>query len=125
MKIARKFLLEQANRFKFCNFFPGREDDRAQYLAEIAAALGRATSEDIVTSVVSEWLENFSERPTPADIHRMVSRYVAGVESFPDPNCERCGGEGWIIVERGGLSGADRCTCWRRPAMVSARRGAA
>jgi DNA replication protein DnaC len=25
--------------------------------------------------------------------------------------CEKCGGTGWIIVERGGISGAERCDC--------------
>jgi DNA replication protein DnaC len=27
------------------------------------------------------------------------------------PVCEKCGGTGWIIVEREGLSGAERCDC--------------
>jgi DNA replication protein DnaC len=30
---------------------------------------------------------------------------------MPDANCKICGGTGWRIVERGGLSGADRCEC--------------
>jgi DNA replication protein DnaC len=25
--------------------------------------------------------------------------------------CEKCGGTGWIIIERAGVSGADRCSC--------------
>ena len=28
-----------------------------------------------------------------------------------DPNCVKCGGTGWRIVERAGLSGAERCDC--------------
>jgi len=28
-----------------------------------------------------------------------------------NPNCPNCDGTGWKIVERGGLSGADRCEC--------------
>jgi DNA replication protein DnaC len=27
------------------------------------------------------------------------------------PVCEKCGGTGWIIVERSGVSGAERCPC--------------
>jgi DNA replication protein DnaC len=38
---------------------------------------------------------------------------------MPDPNCVHCGGTGWRIVERDGLSGAARCDC------VSANRGEA
>lgn len=30
---------------------------------------------------------------------------------MPDANCKICGGTGWKIVERAGLSGADRCEC--------------
>src|SRR5437868_2939147 len=30
---------------------------------------------------------------------------------MPDANCEKCGGTGWKIVERAGLSGAERCDC--------------
>src|SRR4051812_17581373 len=28
-----------------------------------------------------------------------------------DSDCPKCGGTGWIIVERDGISGADRCDC--------------
>lgn len=28
-----------------------------------------------------------------------------------DPNCQQCGGTGWKIVERGGISGAAKCSC--------------
>ncbi|MGA3187734.1 MAG: ATP-binding protein [Bryobacteraceae bacterium] len=30
---------------------------------------------------------------------------------MPDENCKICGGSGWKIIERGGLSGAERCEC--------------
>ena len=30
---------------------------------------------------------------------------------MPDANCKICGGTGWKIVERAGLSGAERCEC--------------
>jgi DNA replication protein DnaC len=30
---------------------------------------------------------------------------------MPDENCRICGGTGWKIIERGGLSGAERCEC--------------
>ncbi len=28
-----------------------------------------------------------------------------------DPNCPKCGGSGWIVAERNGISGAERCHC--------------
>ncbi len=30
---------------------------------------------------------------------------------MPDPNCPKCGGTGWKIIERAGLSGAEKCDC--------------
>ncbi len=33
------------------------------------------------------------------------------MERMPEPVCGKCGGGGWIIVERDGLSGAERCDC--------------
>ncbi|MGH9559268.1 MAG: ATP-binding protein, partial [Bryobacteraceae bacterium] len=30
---------------------------------------------------------------------------------MPDSNCPNCGGTGWKIVERAGMSGAVRCEC--------------
>ena len=32
---------------------------------------------------------------------------------MPEPVCVKCGGGGWIIVERDGLSGAERCDCFQ------------
>src|SRR5438445_12364517 len=29
-----------------------------------------------------------------------------------DPNCSLCSGTGWKIVQRNGLEGAERCTCF-------------
>jgi DNA replication protein DnaC len=33
------------------------------------------------------------------------------MEGMSEQACERCGGGGWIIVERDGISGAERCGC--------------
>lgn len=30
----------------------------------------------------------------------------------PDEVCSKCGGAGWVVVEREGLSGAERCDCF-------------
>jgi DNA replication protein DnaC len=31
---------------------------------------------------------------------------------MPQEECARCGGTGWVIIEREGLSGAERCECF-------------
>lgn len=30
---------------------------------------------------------------------------------MPETQCPKCGGTGWIVAERGGLTGAERCDC--------------
>ena len=32
---------------------------------------------------------------------------------MPEEVCARCGGSGWVVVEREGISGAERCDCGR------------
>lgn len=39
-------------------------------------------------------------------------------------SCTLCGGTGWRVIERGGLSGAERCSC-AQPARLAALRAAA
>ncbi len=35
------------------------------------------------------------------------------MERMTEPVCPKCGGSGWIVVERDGISGAERCDCGR------------
>ncbi|MCS6952508.1 MAG: ATP-binding protein [Bryobacterales bacterium] len=44
---------------------------------------------------------------------------------MPDSVCPQCGGSGWVVVERGGISGAERCECGlaERPARLEERAG--
>ena len=30
---------------------------------------------------------------------------------MPKPECKHCGGTGWVVSDRGGISAADRCSC--------------
>jgi DNA replication protein DnaC len=39
------------------------------------------------------------------------SRQTMMVGMVPERECQKCGGSGWIIVERDGITGAERCGC--------------
>jgi DNA replication protein DnaC len=45
--------------------------------------------------------------------------------NMPDETCQKCGGAGWVVAEREGLSGAERCECYgkRRTAERQNRSG--
>ena len=42
---------------------------------------------------------------------RIPTAILSASPNMPDANCKICGGTGWKIVERAGLSGAERCEC--------------
>lgn len=56
------------------NYFP--TDRKA--VAELVTALSFARNEIIATAVINDWLESSSERPTPADIRRLVANHNEG-----------------------------------------------
>ncbi len=106
-----RFLSAQAQRFGVCRFFPRSDSDL--FIQEIVPALAMAKSEIVVVAVVEEWIQEQPEVPTPAEIYQSVTRHNEAVVGFKQPrsDCPRCEGSGWVIVERCGLSGADRCSC--------------
>ena len=63
-----KASLAQLTRMMGLNFFPA--DKPAQL--ELAKALQAANSPEIIKAVVDEWLASNSDRPTPADLRRLV-----------------------------------------------------
>jgi hypothetical protein len=76
------------------NFFPS--DPKA--VKELVAALTFASTEAIATTVINDWLESENQRPTPADIRRMVmsenqkwAEYLERQKIAPDIVCKRCG----------------------------------
>lgn len=112
--IKREFAKHQITRMGQLNGFP---KDFPAAVAELVDALLTAPTEEIAKDVVSSFMEGANAEtrcPFPSDIRGAVT---ARLEEFrPDPACPKCQ-DGWIIVERGGMSGAEKCDCWaRRPA---------
>lgn len=82
---------------------------------ELVLALQCADSLDQAKAYVDGIIESATadaECPLPGDIRRSINSRKLPV--LPDPACEKCAGGGWIIVERAGISAADRCGCWAR-----------
>lgn len=65
-----KFALEQVRRLKVTNFFATVDKDG---LGELAKMLSYAQTEIIAVAVIDHWLEEQTERPTPADLRRLVA----------------------------------------------------
>jgi hypothetical protein len=103
--------LEQVRRFRVTNYFAMLDEDS---IGELAKMLSFAANEIVAVAVVNLWLEDQTERPTPADIRRLVEAQNALTETDQQrktKSCRVCGGTGLEIVERGGLSGARICIC--------------
>jgi hypothetical protein len=76
------------------DYFPS--DKKA--VNELIGALCFAATEAIATTVVNDWLESQNQRPTPADLRRMVmsenqkwAEYLEQQKIAPDIVCKRCG----------------------------------
>lgn len=86
-------------------------------IRELVEAIKTAPTLEIARAIVTEILSEANGDtacPMPAEIRRAV---LARLESKrPDPECLTCGGEGFVFVQRGEVSGATNCSCWaRRP----------
>jgi hypothetical protein len=83
---------------------------------ELAAALRCAASDVIASVVIDNWITGEDRMPTPASIRRLVEAENARAAEHSEAAartaaCAWCGGTGFEIVERGGLSGAKICRC--------------
>ncbi len=92
--IDRKHAANEIGRLIGLNFFP--TDQKA--LKELVTSLSFAATEIIATAVINEWLESQNQRPTPADLRRMVAaenvKHEERMEQariVPIANCKRCG----------------------------------
>jgi|SRR5689334_8796776 len=85
---------------------------------ELKAAIASADSEDQARAVITDWIHEHSEWPTPAAIYAALNvireRGKANAESELPPwrrpiRCGSCGDSGWRPVRRGQNEGVERC----------------
>lgn len=114
-------LAKQVNRLRA---LPRGEDERPwKILApEYERILGRVGEDDahlerIIDHVLDHAAGESRFCPTPAELANKAEEVSASIQPLrADPNCVICDGTGWKRVERGGLTGVDRCSCMRRAA---------
>ena len=79
-----------------------------------------AVSDEHAQRIVTHMLDTrrpnengFISCPTPAELIDCAGQVPARLNQRKeaDKNCTICGGSGWRIIERKGMSGADRCAC--------------
>lgn len=75
------------------NFFP--TEKRAQ--AELLRALCSSATTDICKRAVDSWLNESSDRPTPADLYRMIET-ANGLYQDTLSKCTICSGKGVVTV---------------------------
>jgi hypothetical protein len=97
--------------------YHGYEDLKHELLRVVKKyAASDEHAERIVTHILDTRRPNengFVSCPTPAEMIDYASQVPASPsqQRAPDENCTKCHGSGWHISERGGISGAERCTC--------------
>jgi hypothetical protein len=111
---SREFCKGQIKRLAGLPFGP-REPEAVTVL--IDALTQHSESEGHARGIVDAFLqdESIEQCPTAAQIKHQAFSSAATVVR-PDRNCAACSGTGYRIVEKGRVSGADRCGCWARRA---------
>lgn len=100
--------LFSSGRISVLKFFPqGNPGALAQLASMIVEGLDDKTLEEFIAAMMVQgtW-------EGPDQVISTIERLKSRERKLPNPTCEKCQGEGWITVFRGGLSGAQRCTCW-------------
>ena len=84
-------------------FFPNEKSAQT----ELVKALEFASSPEIARTVVDDWLAQSTDRPTPADLRRMISDHNAKAIDRRG-KCRDCGGAGcttaWFLITYQGNS---------------------
>lgn len=87
-------------------------------MRELESAISSGDSEDQARAVITDWIHEHSEWPTPAAIYGALNvireRGRANTESELPPwrrpiQCGACGDSGWRPVRRGQNEGVERC----------------
>lgn len=68
--ISRKLAEREVNRLAGTNFFGALKDPA---IAELVQALRSSRNEIVAVATINEWLAGSSERPTPADLYRIIA----------------------------------------------------
>jgi len=86
MSISRKFAVSQIARLAGTEYFGALSDEAVM---ELQRALSTAPNEAIAVVVINDWLQGNTERPTPADLYRLIRHHGPKPEywsrEYPEP----------------------------------------
>src|SRR5580658_1103410 len=104
--IGRLRAAQEVHRLRVTNYFATLDEDA---VGELARMLTFADTETIVVAVVNQWLEEQTERPTPADLRRLVAEHNIARQQNAEPlvttyKCVKCQESG---ICGGDMSGPD------------------
>lgn len=80
--ISRKIAMLQCNRLAGTEYFGALSDECVD---ELVAAIRSARDEGVALSVVNEWLATQKQRPTPADLYRMIRDHQEPMQHWSKP----------------------------------------
>ena len=86
MSISRKFAVSQVQRLAGTEYFGALSDEA---VIELQRALSTSPNEAIAVVVINDWLQGNTERPTPADLYRLIRHHGPKPEywsrEYPEP----------------------------------------
>ena len=96
--------LEQVRRLRVTNYFAMLDEGS---IGELAKMLTFAKKETIAVAVINQWLEEQTERPTPADLRRLVAAHNEARDQSAEPlatsyKCNKCQDSGICGGDIGG-----------------------
>jgi hypothetical protein len=104
------FLERQIRRMAQLDNFPKFDPEAEGELVIIAGKHGR--SEAHLRGVIEEIMSVWTTCPKPSELRSLL---LLGSDEPVNLKCKDCGGSGWKIIERNGISGAARCQCGSVP----------
>jgi hypothetical protein len=90
-------------------YFP----ETPEAVSELIDAMATAPNADAAAQFTTRWLGANESVPTPAEIRGefFAGAQLAEFKPVVEYRCAECSDTGFVIVERGGVSGARRCEC--------------
>jgi hypothetical protein len=106
----RNYFKKQVLKFAALGNMPSTTEGLGCLVDALIDASG--ANEQLAAEIATELIRDWSPQPNhamplPADI--LAAGRLRRKEPLPNVNCVHCGGLGWEIIERGGVTGTARC----------------
>jgi len=94
-----KVLWDQFTRIQFMKYFPKKLEEVAAYRTEFNRVMGRCKSDAMAVMVITEWIDNNTDRPTFSELAQLISKHVINLQDSNksdkrETKCAKCAGDG-------------------------------